>query len=178
MPTNISIKGKAQNGDSNTTTINYVNPAATNEQLMSLATAFNDFTTNTITDVTRIDKSSLTSDSRSSRNLRVINGDTEQPITAIPSASIGVGASNAFGVIVQMDGMTTDLEAYVKFTFTSSSSSVDHAPIQTEIEIVEPNEFDCYLYKREDKPLNVSALTVYIPATDLYQAATVTLPIT
>lgn len=174
MATNLTIKGKAQNGDSNTTTINYVNPAATNEQLMSLATAFNDFTTNTITDVTRIDKSSLTSDSRSSRNIRILD-ENDQPITSIPLASLGEGLNNAFGVILQGEGINYEADFWVKFTFPKNGSTSTSAPC-VNIDVMD-GEADFYVFKNGTDPLNASAMTVNFPATDLYQAVTVTLQI-
>lgn len=60
MSTSLSIKGKTQANDAVTSTINYVNPNATAAQLVSLATAMNNLTTNTVSDITRIDKNSLT----------------------------------------------------------------------------------------------------------------------
>lgn len=69
--TALSIKGKTSSGDGITSTINYVNPNATAAQLVSLATAMNNLTTNTVSDITRIDKNSLTGISpKQSRDLK------------------------------------------------------------------------------------------------------------
>lgn len=72
MSTSLSIKGKTPSNDAITSTINYVNPNATNAQLESLATAMNDLTTNTIADVIKITKESLTEpSSKLSRNMTI-----------------------------------------------------------------------------------------------------------
>lgn len=72
MATSLSIKGKTQGNEAVTSTINYVNPNATNAQLVSLATAMNNLTTNTVADITRIDKNSLTNTiEKLDRNLQV-----------------------------------------------------------------------------------------------------------
>lgn len=71
MSTSISIKGKTQGNESTTATVNYVNPNATNAQLVSLASALNNLTTNTISDVTKISKESLTDSSKLSRNMTI-----------------------------------------------------------------------------------------------------------
>ena len=89
MSRSLSIKGKTQANTALTTTINYVNPNATDEQLVSLATAFNGLTTNTLGDISRIDKESLTNViPKLPRNIQLLNIE-QQPITQIQASSIG-----------------------------------------------------------------------------------------
>lgn len=72
MSTSLSIKGKTQANDAVTSTINYVNPDATDAQLISLATAMNNMTTNSVVDITKIDKNSLINTiEKQARNLQL-----------------------------------------------------------------------------------------------------------
>lgn len=94
MATSLSIKGKTQGNDAVTSTINYVNPNATNAQLVSLATAMNNLTTNTVADITRIDKNSLINTvEKQPRNLQMSLQDpystpSPTPVTSISSSQI------------------------------------------------------------------------------------------
>lgn len=98
MSTALSIKGKTQANEAVTSTINYVNPDATKEQLISLATAFNDMTTNTVTDITKIDKNSLINTiDKLPRNLAL------SPAT-VSAAEIPTDATEAVGVTLTGDG--------------------------------------------------------------------------
>lgn len=88
--TSIAIRSKDTSDTTGTTTINYVNPEATSAQLQSLAGAFNDLTTNTIVDVTRIDKQVLGSEvAKLPRNLTVNKtGETASTAATIALANV------------------------------------------------------------------------------------------
>ena len=94
MSTSLSIKGKTQGNDAVTSTINYVNPNATDAQLVSLATAMNNLTTNTVADITRIDKNSLINTvEKQARNLKMSLQDpystpSPEEITSISSSQV------------------------------------------------------------------------------------------
>lgn len=98
MATNLSIKGKTQANDAVTSTINYVNPGATDAQLISLATAMNDMTTNSVVDITKIEKNSLLNTiEKLPRNLTLSTA-------TISAAAIPNDATEAVQVTLSGDG--------------------------------------------------------------------------
>lgn len=183
MSTSLSIKGKTSGGDGITTTINYVNPNATNEQLQSLASAFNNLTTNTISDVTRIDKNSLTESSKLSRNITFIDASTRQTLTTINAADISVGVpadESEFGLGITYAGIADSDTIYIKFTtdynsenMLSTTSTLFYAASGGN-----PAYFAMYMAKADSTgTVDVSEITVYLPETDTYAAATATITI-
>lgn len=175
MSTALSIKGKTQANDGVTSTINYVNPNATNAQLVSLATAMNNLTTNTVADITRIDKNSLTS------------AVTKLPRNAYLTAQ---GASTAITSVKASDvGQTFDEPLILDIHYE------DQAGEYEEIAISKPAEHTSYyvnwygrtgtgqepvgaLFIMRETGTEAAEYNIYIPEDSAYQAATITLTIT
>lgn len=174
--TNISIRSKDQSGTTGTTTINYVNPEATSSQLQSLASAFNDLTTNEIVDVTRIDKQVLGSEiDKLPRNAQFKYNSAA--VTSISAATLPVSSSEFRGYELSYDGMTnadTVFIAYDKrdpskgdlyFDWWSSPSTIG----TMEITMAKGDTAD------DDY---TGTLIIYLPETDTYAAETLEIPVT
>lgn len=177
MSTSLSIKGKTTGGDGVTSTINYVNPNATDEQLTSLATAFNDLTTNTVSDITRIDKNSLTA-TKLDRNLRLTKstGGTEETVTTIPFANLpdenNIGQSD---LTIKGEGTFTAADLIVtKNTEGAAYIFTDWYNGETSGDV----KFSIHKYQDDESLVTTGTITISLPATDIYKASSVTLTIT
>lgn len=172
MSTSLSIKGKTQANDAVTSTINYVNPNATNEQLVSLATAMNNLTTNTVADITRIDKNSLTSAvTKLPRNLTLSQ-------SSVTWQSLSTDLTDPTTIDFTADGITADTEAYVVNTYFDSSS--DKGLLYLMLQLTDTGGAIGIAkgqFGSETAPENPNVVLV-IPETATYQAATATLTIT
>lgn len=165
--TALSIKGKTVGGDGITSTINYVNPNATDTQLVSLATAMNNLTTNTVTDITRIDKNSLTGISpKQSRNMQWKTETSSDPINAtVPLSSIGTAIDSSY-----IAYMTCRVAANEVPTIENDSPLFMSINKDNEGFLVEIVKYDDETWTGEIK--------FTLPETDTYEAATITLTIT
>lgn len=174
MATNISIKGKTQKGDSITTTVNYVNPEATNEQLQSLASALNALTTNTIADVTRIDKTSLTNSGKSPRNLTIINGETEQEQTNVAWSTIST--DTAFGTTFYI---TSDSEITLNEVSMKKETGGDiTASLFVDVCSVTDRNKICFDLVKAGEGTMTATLTFTLPETSIYEETTIQFTIT
>lgn len=164
MSTALSIKGKTQANDAVTSTINYVNPNATNAQLVSLATAMNNLTTNTVADITRIDKNSLTNTvEKLPRNMAldqatVAGGDISTNPTSPTELTITGNALSSADLRVSKP---TENAGFVFVDWSLMAGSITVA-----------------IVKESGTPLSASEIVFELPETDTYQAASVTLTIT
>lgn len=153
-----------------TSTINYVNPAATNEQLTSLATAFNDLTTNTVTDITRIDRNSLTSSGKLDRDLKfedetttkTIQGSTLSSNANEPTALeiTGNGLSNSNIIVNRL--VAADAQGYVFSDWSAYSDT----------------NMSIFLLRDAQSEVPETTITITVPATDSYKEGTLTINIT
>ena len=169
MSTALSIKGKTQANDAVTSTINYVNPNATNEQLTSLASAMNALTTNTIVDVTRIDKNSLTNAvTKQPRNLTLrqssvawssISSDITEP-TIIELTGSGIEKGTKAYLDISYSGVSAGGELFAGLLIEGSDGS------------------GIMLVRSVQTNSPINEVEIFVPETDTYQAATVTLTIT
>lgn len=177
MATSLSIKGKTSGGDGVTTTINYVNPNATNGQLQSLASAFNDLTTNTVSDVTRIDKNSLTNTvAKLPRNLQLKQGDAV--ITTVSNATLSTTMQGGTEVLIVFDG--TDITA-ADFSIKMTADTPAHEPPFTNWYSWDDDGttiHNMYLARYTQVDCVGTVITISLPETDTYEAATATLTIT
>lgn len=181
MSTSLSIKGKTQGNESTTATVNYVNPNATNAQLVSLATALNDLTTNTIADITKISKESLMDSGKLSRNL-FFSRTSNPPGTRIESKAIGdISTNTQEPTQLYIGGDFTGVTAAdvnIKLTLSENISESIFA-------LFEPASGDGFLptvqlvrTQYEETPTGTATLTITTPETDIYEAASATLAIT
>lgn len=175
MSTALSIKGKTVGGDGVTSTINYVNPNATDEQLTSLATAFNDLTTNTVTDITRIDKNSLTASTKLDRNMKLIRADTSAELTTIAFTDLPTTIDQGINPLtVQCDGEFSLSELALTKNITGTAfifcDWYDDGGGANYVEIVSQ--------KVDQSDTASGTLTFSLPATDIYKASSVTVTIT
>lgn len=172
MATSLSIKGKTQANDAVTSTINYVNPNATDTQLVSLATAMNNLTTNTVADITKIEKNSLLNKvEKLSRNAAI------SPATVASSALTENIFQNA-----------------ARFNITFTGAEVNDLQVKT-VDMNEdddnmfavswytsgaPNEFVLAVAKSNDPttPVLTGSIIVSVPENDIYQSGSVTLTVT
>lgn len=171
--TALSIKGKTSGGDGITSTINYVNPSATATQLQSLATAFNDLTTNTIVDVTRIDKNSLTGISpKQSRNLQWKTATSSDPTNAtVPLSSIGTDIDNSY--VLYMTSKVATNEAPI----IENNSPLFMSIANDETGSGATQAFTIEVVKYNDETWT-GEIKFTLPETDIYEAAEITLTIT
>lgn len=172
MSTALSIKGKTQANDAVTSTINYVNPNATNEQLQSLASAMNALTTNTIVDVTRIDKNSLTAAvTKLPRNLALSQ-------SSIAWSAISSDTGNPTTITLTGNGLSADVTGYVDalgYNTTSDNSGFLMAGLT-----FSSDNSGIFLvrYAQTGDASPTDTVKIFIPEDNTYQAATVTLTIT
>lgn len=170
--TAIAMRTKDQSDTTGTTTINYVNPNATSEQLQSLASAINALTTNQIVDLTRIDKQVLGSEiAKLPRNLTItpatlnysnlvttVDGAFNQETTKPVIAFDGTDVTNS-DVSITVEG-----EDNILMSYYIDSDNYEYSEL--------------YLARGSSAtPKGVNTITVNIPETDTYQAATATLTI-
>lgn len=81
METSISLKTRAQDGTSATTTLSYVNPTASNANLKLYAQKLASLTSDQYTGSTKVDKTSLDDEAvKAERNIRIVN-DSEETVT-------------------------------------------------------------------------------------------------
>lgn len=172
MSTALSIKGKTQANDAVTSTINYVNPNATNAQLQSLASAMNDLTTNTIVDVTRIDKNSLTSAvTKLPRNAKITNAE-DQEITSIAASSlaqdIGDIGDSTFNIVYNDSAEAMPIQVAVtdQYTLYLTRATARGTGAAGGLMIVSIGEN------------TATEIKLYIPEDATYQSAELTLSIT
>ena len=153
-----------------TSTINYVNPNATDEQLTSLATAFNDLTTNTVTDITRIDRNSLTASSKSTRNIRLENNG-HQVVTSLAYSSLQTDPAEANTINLIADGGATPAELIVSRNLTGNGFLMvdwyDNGDGVIGIALT-----------KGGNDTSAGTITFTLPETEIYKAASVTLTIT
>lgn len=176
MSTSISIKGKTQGNESTTATVNYVNPDATNAQLVSLASALNNLTTNTISDVTKISKESLTDSSKLNRNMQIIK-DGEQATNSITISyeTISTSTASPTELTITYNG-AIDGESIIQITRAITSEDgflfMDYgAASQTD-------GTGFWLVKETDGGSWTGTITISLPATEIYEADSVTINIT
>lgn len=175
MSTALSIKGKTQANDAVTSTISYVNPNATSSQLVSLATAMNNLTTNTVADITRIDKNSLINTvEKQPRNLKMSlqNPQTTQSPTEITSVS----ASQ----------ITIDTEDPLTVFFTNKN--IDTTKVNVRMPkwdgyyvswLTDSNGWtELMLLKWDASTTVASSIVINVPEDDTYAEETITLTIT
>lgn len=166
MATSLSIKGKTQGNDAVTSTINYVNPNATSAQLVSLATAMNNLTTNTVADITRIDKNSLVNTiEKQDRNMQL------SPAT-IAAADISTDIASGTNVTLSLSG--DDRPTWAVETERENSAGVIYIA-SNKVERFAPGGILALLRTGET---TAATITVSLPETDTYKAATATLTIT
>ena len=173
MSTALSIKGKTQANDAVTSTINYVNPAATNAQLQSLASAMNALTTNTIVDVTRIDKNSLTAAvPKLSRNLALAQ-------SSIAWSSISTDVNNPTSINVTGNALDEG-KAYLDIKYNLITG--DEGFLYANLALASEGETSAIMLVRAPDSAGTETPTdkieIFMPETNTYQAATVTLTIT
>lgn len=171
MSTNLSIKGKTQGNDAVTSTINYVNPTATNANLVSLATAFNNLTTNTISDITRIDKNSLINTvEKLPRNLQI--SPTTLSWQNITTDTMGTDAT------ITGAGITTDTSEELSKSLYVSRNLEGGNLLYLEW-YGEGNGISILLVAKKDntEPV-VGTITFTLPETETYQESSITLEIT
>lgn len=178
MSTSLSIKGKTQGNEAVTSTINYVNPNATSAQLVSLATAMNNLTTNTVSDITRIDKNSLTNTlEKLERNLQLKKDDVA--ITTLSNADISTNIQGGTEIYIVFDG--TDITA-ADFSVKMAVDNPDqHDPpyaswYSWENDGITSHNILLARYSQIDSTGTV--ITINLPETETYKAATATLTIT
>lgn len=178
MATSLSIKGKTQANDAVTSTINYVNPLATDEQLISLATAFNNLTTNTTNDITRIDKNSLINKiEKQPRNMILNLSGSETPVTSIQYSSIAAeNLDNPTVYYLSYSGYTTSDTLTIKYTYSGSGDGrntlfMDTYNYNDNIQI-------CMTRYDAENPPALSAITFIVPETDTYAAGELTVTFT
>lgn len=170
MSTSLSIKGKTQANESTTATVNYVNPNATNAQLVSLATALNDLTTNTIADVTKVSKESIFNDTRLDRNLQFKLNDT--PTTTIAFNSIAqIGAQEGTTFEIAFEGSSDTVIP----TFTRAGDATNEGFVVIDWYYAEGWWLSMF---RDTGTWNGGTITITVPETDIYKAASATLTIT
>lgn len=164
MSTSVSIKGKTAGGDGVTTTINYVNPTATDEQLQSLATAFNNLTTNITSDITKITKESLTNSGKLDRNMTLTPSTIS--FTAVPTITGGAGTS----VTIAGSGFSTsDIRVSRNLTLTTAYlyadwyAEEDHCVIE-------------FVRSESDEKIT-GEIVIEVPATGNYKSGSVTLTV-
>lgn len=169
MSTALSIKGKTQANDAVTSTINYVNPNATNEQLQSLASAMNALTTNTIVDVTRIDKNSLTATvTKLPRNAYLTLQDQIEHVTSIKYSEVSQSIDEPTAFTLHCDGTFNDKE--VTYSGTALGMFINaFATGDTNGTI--------FLVKM-DGTMDRSDIKITIPENETYQSAELTLTVT
>lgn len=175
MATSLSIKGKTQANDGVTSTINYVNPNATDAQLVSLATAFNNLTTNTVSDITRIDKNSLINTvEKLSRNVQLFAMDQTTPITEIKASAIGDFENAAFVFVrYNSDDYANDILSCLV------PGGTDQNNVFIQIARGESTDNGAWILLTNNvTPTSAFTLTFAIAETSTYQAATFTIPVT
>ncbi len=174
MSTALSIKGKTQANDAVTSTINYVNPNATNAQLQSLASAMNDLTTNTIVDVTRIDKQSLTGAvTKLPRNAYLTMSGESTPITSIKSSLISDDTTDPTILDLHYDEQQGMYDWNISLTLNSTNYYYTcNGRISGS-----PNEGALYILKATADN-KAETVKVTIAENEQYQAAELTLTIT
>lgn len=174
MSTALSIKGKTQANDAVTSTINYVNPNATNAQLQSLASAMNALTTNTIVDVTRIDKNSLTGAvTKLPRNAYLTLNNSSDPITSIAGSTISRDASSPTIINVYYDDNESE---YEELWLAHGTNNIDYT-ISWNSRGTTAGLGNIYIANTENEA-SADELKIYIPEDSTYQSATLTLTIT
>lgn len=176
--TAIAMRTKDSSGTMGTTTINYVNPEATSSQLQSLASAFNNLTTNTLVDVTRIDKQVLGSEiEKLPRNAYFSNNsDTTTPITTLSAATIplagdGTGTYYDCTKYVRCDGTVEDGGYTIRLYDTGGNLTVATTIINSS------NISLSFMKAFEQSELVGAKIEVTLLETDTYAAQTVTLEI-
>lgn len=168
MATSISIKGKTTTNETTTATVNYVNPNATNAQLISLAEALNGLTTNTISDVTKISKESLTDATQKlERNLTI------SP-TSINYSSIASNADSPTVATLTFDGDGTPT---TKENLQNVEGTTSEGRIYITTRYIN-NAWSLGLIKNLGDRKAYGTITISLPETDTYQAATAELTIT
>lgn len=178
MSTSISIKGKTQGNESVTTTINYVNPSATNSQLQSLASAFNNLTTNTITDVSKITKESLTA-TKLSRNMILTDLNETIPSAvnmSVPYTTIGTDASNELFLI--LDGTFDPDQLIVNCTGGVNSAEDTYILISLFTEVSTDETSTSFVLRRKGNSSVTATYTITMPADSVYDEGVVTLTVT
>ena len=167
MATSLSIKGKNQANASTTATINYVNPDATNAQLVSLATSLNALTTNTIDDITKIQKESLTdATAKSPRNFTI------SPST-VNYSSIPQNIASPTMITLTYDGDGVPAT-------TANLQNAEGTGTQDRIAIVtipNDNNYSIGLARGTGALAAYGTITISLPETDTYESATATLTI-
>lgn len=177
MSTSISIKGKTQGNESVTTTINYVNPSATNNQLQSLASAFNNLTTNTITDVSKITKESLTA-TKLSRNMILTDLNETIPSAvnmSVPYTKIGTDAINQLFLI--LDG-TFDPDQLIVNCTGGVANGDTYILISLFTEVATDETSTSFVLRREGNSSVTATYTITMPADSVYDEGVVTLTVT
>lgn len=178
MSRSLSIKGKTQANTALTTTINYVNPNATDEQLVSLATAFNGLTTNTLGDISRIDKESLTNVvPKLPRNVQLLDID-DQPLTEIRASDIK-DLADPYSVYIKYNSDDYVNDAIAQYLIAGDNANEGVYSYISRYQGTGGAYEGFYLSLAAEtgtitKPLT---LTFKIEATNTYQAATFDIPI-
>lgn len=163
--TSITYSGTQQGGAKVTTTIAYVNPDATDNQLIELAEKVNDLTTNTVEDVTRISKRILieTQDPLP-RNIQVTHNN--QPITEIQAADLPLktASEGQYLVNITFDG---DGELWTRNVMDRTG----------EVYICSVEGVNNWLLDLRKNNSPKGFISIKIPATETYDAAEITLPV-
>lgn len=176
MSTSLSIKGKTQANEGVTSTINYVNPNATNAQLQSLASAMNALTTNTITDVTRIDKNSLTAAvTKLPRNAYLTASGGSTAITSVRASEVGQTLEEPLILDIYYEDQAGEFEEISIGKPVESTAYYVNWYGRTGPTAQEPAGG---LFILREAGTEAATFNINIPEDSTYQAATITLTIT
>lgn len=177
MSTSLSIKGKTQGNEAVTSTINYVNPNATTANLVSLATAMNNLTVNTISDITRIDKNSLINTvEKLPRNAYLTTAQSETPITSLKSSEISTDPNIPTMLQIRYADKAGDYED-VSITLNANTST-GYYYYMWNGEGPSPREDPILCVLKGSSGTYADTITITIAEDSEYQAATLTLTIT
>lgn len=167
--TSITYSGTQQGGAKVTTTIAYVNPDATDNQLIELAEKVNGLTTNTVDDVTKISKRILIeTEDPLPRNLTVTH--LNQPLTEIQAADLPLKTASDGQYLINITfAGTGEDELWIRNVMERTG--------EVYICCVQGANAQSWILDLRKNNTPSGYITIEIPATATYEAAVLTLPV-
>lgn len=161
MATSIIMNSKSQNDKKIQRSITYVSPTATDAEILAFTEGYNGLTTNTLTDVRRVDTTDLLNDTRLDRNMSLT-------ISTFSYAAIDSSLTGGTNTKLTFDGGGTP-----QFTKQIDGDGT----LWLEWYDLNPGEWQILLTRDEDTSA-YGTITVSLPGTDAYKPASVTITIT
>ena len=167
METSISLKTRAQDGTSATTTLSYVNPTASNANLKLYAQKLASLTSDEYTSSTKVDKTSLDDEAvKAERNIRIVN-DSEQTVTPAFSNS---DAGNYYSV--RYDGTGLPYVKYGDSTWFDAQTSACSTSSGG-------GGYNWFIMFASSEPIKMSGtITVGVAADDVYDEGEIVVTLT